>query len=68
MLSHFAVDELNTNPIIDVYRMLPTIPVRNPDNESRGGYGYGDGSRDVTFGTNPFAKEDFEDTKTVTFV
>lgn len=63
MLSHFAVDELNTNPIIDVYRMLPTIPVRNPDNESRGGYGYGDGSRDVTFGTNPFAKEDFEDTK-----
>lgn len=43
--------------------MLPTIPVRNPDNESRGGYGYGDGSRDVTFGTNPFAKEDFEDTK-----
>jgi TonB-linked SusC/RagA family outer membrane protein len=63
VLSHFAVDELNTNPIIDVYRMLPTIPVRNPDNESRGGYGYGDGSRDVTFGTNPFAKEDFEDTK-----
>ena len=63
VLSQFAVDELNTNPIIDVYRMLPTIPVRNPENESRGGYGYGDGGRDVTFGTNPFAKEDFEDTK-----
>lgn len=63
VLSHFAVDELNTNPVIDVYRMLPTIPVYDPDNAARGGYGYGDGSRDVTFGTNPFAKEDFEDTK-----
>ncbi|MDK2852051.1 MAG: TonB-dependent starch-binding outer membrane protein SusC [Proteiniphilum sp.] len=63
VLSHYAVDELNTNPIIDVYRMLPTIPVYDPNNESRGGYGYGDGSRDVTFGTNPFAREDFEDTK-----
>lgn len=61
-LSHFAVEELNTNPIIDVYRMLPTIPIYDPNNEARGGYGYGDGSRDVTFGTNPFAKEDFEDT------
>ena len=63
VLSHYAVEELNTNPIIDVYRMLPTIPVYDPNNESRGGYGYGDGSRDVTFGTNPFAREDFEDTK-----
>ena len=63
VLSKFAVDELNTNPIIDVYRMLPTIPVFDPNNEARGGYGYGDGNRDVTFGTNPFAKEDFEDTK-----
>ena len=63
VLSKFAVDELNTNPIIDVYRMLPTIPFFDPNNEARGGYGYGDGNRDVTFGTNPFAKEDFEDTK-----
>lgn len=63
VLSQFSVDELNTNPIIDVYRMLPTIPIYDPNNEARGGYGYGDGSRDVTFGTNPFAKEDFEETK-----
>lgn len=63
VLSHFAVDELNTNPIVDVYRMLPTIPVYDPNNTAKGGYGFGDGSRDVTFGTNPFAKEDFEDTK-----
>ena len=52
VLSHFAVDELNTNPVIDVYRMLPTIPIYDPNNAARGGYGYGDGSRDVTFGTN----------------
>ena len=63
VLSYFGVDELNTNPIVDVYRMLPTIPIYDENNAARGGYGYGDGSRDVTFGTNPFAKEDFEDTK-----
>ncbi|MCD8262382.1 MAG: hypothetical protein LUD15_13635 [Bacteroides sp.] len=59
-VSHFQVDELNTNPIIDVYRMLPTIPVYDENNH--GGYGYGDGTKDVTFGTNPVAKEDFENT------
>ncbi|WP_353138925.1 TonB-dependent receptor [Pseudopedobacter sp.] len=63
VLSNYSVNELNTNPIIDVYRMLPTIPIYDPNNAARGGYGYGDGSRDVTFGTNPFAREDFENTK-----
>ncbi len=63
VLSHFGVDELNTNPIVDVYRMLPTIPIYDPENESKGGYGFGNGDRDVTFGTNPFAKEDFENTR-----
>jgi TonB-linked SusC/RagA family outer membrane protein len=62
VLSNFAIDELNTNPIIDVYRMLPTIPVYDPNNASKGGYGFGNANRDVTFGTNPFAKEDFEST------
>lgn len=62
VLSHFGVDELNTNPIVDVYRMLPTIPINDPNNAAKGGYGFGDGSRDVTFGSNPFAKEDFENT------
>lgn len=60
-LSNFKVNELNTNPIIDVYRMLPTIPVY--DEANFGGYGFGNGSRDVTFGVNPIAKEDFEDTQ-----
>lgn len=62
-LSNYSVNELNTNPITDVWRMLPTIPIRDPNNAAKGGYGYGDGSRDVTFGTNPFAREDFENTK-----
>ncbi len=62
VLSHFGVNELNTNPIIDVYRMLPTISVYDPNN-TKGGYGYGDGNRDVTFGVNPVAKEDLEDTR-----
>ncbi len=56
IISNYDVDELDTNPITQAWRMLPTIPVYNPDNP--GGYGYGDGSRDVTFGTNPIAKED----------
>lgn len=60
--SHFSVDELQTNPVLDVFRMLPTISVHDPNNEAKGGYGYGDGSRDVTFGVNPFAREDFEET------
>jgi TonB-linked SusC/RagA family outer membrane protein len=37
-------------PLIDVVRMLPSIPVHDPGNES--GYGYGSGAN-PTFGTNP---------------
>ena len=37
-------------PLIDVVRMLPTVPVYDEANAS--GYGYGDGSN-PTFGTNP---------------
>lgn len=55
IVSNYKVDELDTNPIIDAWRLMPTIPVYNPNNP--GGFGYGDGSRDVTFGTNPVAKE-----------
>jgi TonB-linked SusC/RagA family outer membrane protein len=60
IISNYKIDELDTNPIIDAWRMLPTIPVYNENNP--GGYGYGDGSRDVTFGTNPVAKEDLTKT------
>lgn len=60
IISNYFVDELRTNPMLDVFRMLPTIPVYNANNI--GGYGYGDGTKDVTFGTNPIARENLEDT------
>lgn len=60
-LSNYSVDELSSTPITQAYRMLPTISVLDPNNAAKGGYGFGDGSRDVTFGTNPIAQEDFED-------
>lgn len=46
------------SPIFGVYRMLPTIPVYDPDNP--GGYGYGDEDKARTFGTNPVARADLE--------
>lgn len=58
-ISNFHVNELNTNPIVDVTRMLPTIPVYNENNP--GGFGYGDEATSRTFGTNPIAKEFLED-------
>src|SRR5690606_41251133 len=41
VLSHYGIDEMDTNPIVDVYRMLPTISIYDPRNH--GGYGYGSG-------------------------
>lgn len=58
IVSNYSVDELTTNPIVDVYRMLPTISVY--DKTHSGGFGYGDGQRDVTFGTNPIAIENLK--------
>lgn len=52
-ISNAKADEMNGNPIIGVVRMLPTIPVYNPNNP--GGYGYGDEAKARTFGTNPLA-------------
>lgn len=42
--------------------MLPTIPVYDENNP--GGYGYGNAANARTFGTNPVAREDIEDTNT----
>lgn len=61
IISNYSVNGLNTNPFVDVFRMLPTISVYDENN--RGGYGFGDGVRDVTFGINPVAKEDLTVTK-----
>lgn len=52
-------DEKSGNPIVDVYRMLPTIPVY--DASHPGGYGYGDEVKARTFGTNPLAIANLED-------
>src|SRR5690348_4513652 len=41
---------LNGYPLIDVVRMVPTIPVHDPNNA--GGYGYGS-TANPTYGTNP---------------
>jgi TonB-linked SusC/RagA family outer membrane protein len=58
-VTNFRVNELNTNPIADVTRMLPTIPVYDETNP--GGFGYGDEARARTFGVNPVAREALED-------
>lgn len=50
-ISNSKTDEMSGNPIIEVYRLLPTIPVYNEDNP--GGYGYGQPGVANTFGTNP---------------
>ncbi len=58
-ISNSISDEMSGNPIVDVFRLLPTIPVYNPNNP--GGYGYGNEARARTFGTNPVAIADLED-------
>lgn len=45
-----VADPLTGYPLVQVVRMLPTIPVRDPANAS--GYGYGS-SANETFGSNP---------------
>ncbi len=55
-------DPLQTSSYIDVVRMLPTIPVYDENNP--GGYGYGNAASARTFGTNPIAREDIENTNT----
>ncbi len=52
-ISNSKTDEMKGNPIIDVIRLLPTIPVY--DSTHPGGFGYGDERKARTFGTNPVA-------------
>ena len=52
-------DEMSGNPIIDVIRLLPTIPVYDAANP--GGFGYGNENSARTFGTNPLAIASLED-------
>ncbi|WP_134090415.1 TonB-dependent receptor [Olivibacter sp. XZL3] len=58
-ISNAKTDEMSGNPYADVVRLLPTIPIYNPNNP--GGYGYGDERRARTFGSNPLALADLDD-------
>jgi TonB-linked SusC/RagA family outer membrane protein len=58
-ISNAKADEMSGNPIVDIFRMLPTIPVY--DASHPGGYGYGDEAKARTFGTNPLAIANLED-------
>jgi TonB-dependent starch-binding outer membrane protein SusC len=49
----YSTEMPSLNPYWEVLRMLPTIPVY--DDANPGGYGYGDGVRARTFGSNPVA-------------
>ena len=54
-LSRSNQTRVNGNPFTEIVRMLPTIPVYDPDNES--GYGFGD-DNNSTFGTNPIGLQE----------
>jgi TonB-linked SusC/RagA family outer membrane protein len=61
-VSRFERDNIVGFPLIDVVRLQPGIPVRDPNNP--GGFGFGSGSdRDftATFGTNPIGAFERED-------
>jgi TonB-linked SusC/RagA family outer membrane protein len=60
-----SLDRTQTSSYIDMVRMLPTIPVY--DEKNLGGYGYGSEQNARTFGTNPIAREDIEDTNTTIY-
>lgn len=54
-----SADEISGNPIFDVIRLMPTIPVYDENNP--GGYGYGSEDRARTFASNPVAIADLDD-------
>lgn len=58
-ISNSKADEMSGNPVLDVVRMLPTIPVYDAANP--GGFGYGNEKTARTFGTNPLAIASLED-------
>jgi TonB-linked SusC/RagA family outer membrane protein len=62
-MSRSTQTRVNGNPFIDVARMLPTIPVYDPNNES--GYGYGD-DNNSTFATNPIGLQEHYSNTAVT--
>lgn len=64
-ITNAQADEMSGNPIFDVIRLMPTIPVYDENNP--GGYGYGNEARARTFGTNPVAIAELEDRTNANF-
>ncbi|MEH0156394.1 TonB-dependent receptor [Limibacter armeniacum] len=58
-ITNSTSDEMSGNPIMDVVRLMPTIPVYDENNP--GGFGYGNEARARTFATNPLAIAEFDD-------
>lgn len=63
--NYSSEDRIFTNPMVDVVRMLPTIPVYDENNP--GGFGYGNEATARTFGTNPVANIAMENGKQENF-
>lgn len=61
-ISNAKTDDMSGNPYADVVRLLPTIPIY--DSSNPGGYGYGNEDRARTFGSNPVALADLNDSYT----
>jgi TonB-linked SusC/RagA family outer membrane protein len=60
MIGHSETKTLEGNPFIDLARMPPIIPVRNPDNPDE--YGFGSSSYQ-TYGTNPVGLQETRDNR-----
>ena len=60
MVGHSETKTLEGNPFIDLARMPPIIPVRNPDNPDE--YGFGSSSYQ-TYGTNPIGMQEMNDNR-----
>ncbi len=56
---------VNGSPFIDIARMLPTIPIYDPNESTGSGYGYGSDAN-YTFGTNPLALQEMQRSTTLT--
>jgi TonB-linked SusC/RagA family outer membrane protein len=56
LLTRANQTRVNGLPFIDVVRMTPVTPVRDPANP--GGFGFGSNNTAVTFGTNPIALQE----------
>lgn len=60
MVGHSETKTMQGNPFIDLARMPPIIPVRNPENPEE--YGFGS-SAYQTYGTNPIGMQEVTDSR-----